>query len=99
MESYELYSCFCLFDECCISKYKRETHKELVERLIDKKSHKMCWLVKNNENFKEKRYACCIYHVSRIMENISSTQPQINQIIHLCLRNVDGERINCFSLF
>ena len=33
MESYELFSCFCLFDECSLSKYKRESYKDLLERI------------------------------------------------------------------
>ena len=59
----------------------------------------MCWLVRNCENLKEKRFACCINHVSRIMENTACSQQQLDEITHLCLKNVEGENTNCFSFF
>ena len=35
MTEYEkkTYSCYCLFDDCCLAKVKNETIKELSERL------------------------------------------------------------------
>ena len=98
MESYDLYSYFCLFDECCLSKYKRETNHQLIRRL-SKLSYKMCWLVNDITNSKEKRYATCIYHTNRIMENICLTQIQLGNLTHECLRNMERLNINCFSFF
>ena len=35
MDEYEqkIYSCYCLFDDCCLSKAKNETIKQLAERI------------------------------------------------------------------
>ena len=99
MESYDLWSCFCLFDECCLSKYKRETHNQLVKRLLEH-SEKMCWLVKSKEDFtKEQRYTCCIEHASRIMENITVTISHNSDITFMCLKDKEGGNTNCFNFY
>ena len=99
MKSYDLWSCFCLFDECCISKSKQETHKQLVKRCFEH-AHKMCWLVKNIEDYKkEQRYVCCINRVGRIIENITITAPQHDDVTHMCLKNTEGGNTNCFYFY
>ena len=100
MESYELFSCFCLFDECCLSKYKRESYKDLVNR-ISPYGNKMCWLVKAyGDKFKAgKRYVCCINHASRIMENAVLSESQRTILRSDCLRVLDNQLIFTAAVF
>ena len=90
--TWNLFSCFCLFDECCLSKYKRESYKDLVNR-ISPYGNKMCWLVKAyGDKFKpEKIYVCCINHASRIMENAVLSESQRTILRSNCLRDLDNQ--------
>ena len=106
MESYELFSCFCLFDECCLSKYKRESYQELVNRIVLFEK-KMCWLIRKitHTDRPEKRYVCCINHARRIMENLVLTETQRENLREGCLRIVDNQpsvgdkRRSCFYFY
>ena len=88
MDSYKLWSCFCLFDDCCQSKYKREDHSWLVKRM-EKNSDKVCWLVRVIEAYKkEQRYVCCFDHCRRIMENFVISVAQNETLKTSCLLTV-----------
>ena len=108
MNSYELWSCFCLFDGCCRSKYEREDCSHLVER-IEKTLDRSFWIVRIIEQFKkEQRYVCCIDHCSRIMENFVMSPAQNETLRNSCfLINSDDEiiveykkmNLHCFGLY
>ena len=95
MECYELFSCFCLFDECCLSKYERESYKDLLER-ISPYEKKRCWSVRvYGDSFRpEKRYVCCINHASRIIYNIVLSQLHKINLKNDCLRFEDDQSVS-----
>ena len=84
MNSHELWSCFCLFDDCCRSKYEREAYSLLVER-IEKNFDRSFWIVRITEQFKkEQRYVCCLDHCTRIMEKLVISPAQHETLTTSC---------------
>ena len=41
MEKKKVFSCYCMFDICCLSKFKNETFQELRQRVIEKLSKEL----------------------------------------------------------
>ena len=82
-----LFSCYCLFDECCISDYKGESFKELGDRL-NKHKNKICWLIREFESGArpEKRYAICLKHMEKSIKINKLKYSQKTALSNVCLK-------------
>ena len=98
---YDLFSCFCLFDECLRSRYERDTYCQLIDRIYT--TNTMAWIVKSA--FKphkiERTYVSCLEHCRRILENICLTPTQNEILVNNCLK-IDfdeNQMIHCYQFY
>ena len=99
---YELYSCFCLFDKCCKSKYEEECYFKLLERICKKTLDKH-WIIRCTENphITEKRYVCCLRPCRRVLDNMVLSSAQDHFLMNKCLK-IDFDEsllIHCYRFF
>ena len=106
--TYQIFSCPCLYAECMMSVYEKETFEQLEMRIAVKTSGKY-WIGNHVLNptitlqLNEKRWVCCIVHAMRMLDNMVLTSTQQQALVGTCVRrNMDNYRqnyMNCFSVF
>ena len=108
MNEYQIFSCPCLYGECAISTYERESFEQLEFRISNATLGKY-WisnLIFNptiTPHIKEKRWVACLKHCARMLNNMVITSSQQQSLVQNCARrNLEDYRenyMNCFRFF